>query len=80
MLKIKPKSEVPPEDDAKQANSANVLREISKNLILKPPGATATSQRNQANLANKKRAYYYNYGTANPDQVREKNGILPFYF
>ncbi len=51
-------------------NNADVLREISKNLQLKPMlasgAALATSGQNK-NV--KKRTYYYNYGTANPDQA-----------
>ena len=67
MLKIKPKSEV---EKNPVVNNADVLREISKNLQLKPMLASgaplATSGQNK-NV--KKRTYYYNYGTANPDQA-----------
>ena len=64
MLKINPKSET-----EKPKNNADVLREISKNLQLKP----SLNSNMQANLNTsknvKKRTYYYNYGTANPDQA-----------
>ena len=69
MLKIKPKSEIT--DDNKQ-NNAEVLREISKNLQLKPAALALNGQ--SANKATtggtlKKKTYYYNYGTANPNQA-----------
>ena len=60
MVKIKNKDEV----GEKPSNNADVLREISKNLQLKPPG-----QQNTLKMQPKKRTYYYNYGTANPDQA-----------
>lgn len=65
MLKIKPKSEVV---DKPQSNDADVLREISKNLQLKPTLSGSSSQLNSSKNV-KKRTYYYNYGTANPDQA-----------
>ncbi len=68
MLKIKPKSEV---EKNPVVNNADVLREISKNLQLKPmlaSGAAALATSGQ-NKNVKKRTYYYNYGTANPDQA-----------
>lgn len=61
MLKINPKTEV----EKPLENNADVLREISKNLQLKPTTSNALS--NSKNV--KKRTYYYNYGTANPDQA-----------
>lgn len=64
MLKIKPKSET----DKPMSNNADVLREISKNLQLKPTLGNSSSQLNN-NKNVKKRTYYYNYGTANPDQA-----------
>lgn len=71
MLKIKPKSEVV---DDKQQNNAEVLREISKNLQLKPTllqggGLQLGGAGGAKNAVGKKRTYYYNYGTANPDQA-----------
>ena len=69
MLKIKPKSDVTDDDEKKMKNNADVLREISKNLQLKPPGlANSINSTSRTKLANK-RTYYYNYGTANPDQA-----------
>lgn len=62
MLKIKPKSEVV-EDPDKQKNNTDVLREISKNLQLKPPGQQL-SNFNTIGRNGKTRAYYYNYGTS----------------
>ncbi len=65
MLKIKPKSEVA---EKAQSNDTDVLREISKNLQLKPTLSGSSSQLNGAK-SQKKRTYYYNYGTANPEQA-----------
>ena len=62
MLKINPKTEA----EKPQENNADVLREISKNLQLKPTLSNNSSV-NSKNV--KKRTYYYNYGTANPDQA-----------
>lgn len=62
MLKINPKSEV----NSDKGTSNEVLREISKNLQLKHPGL----QVNNLKIQQKKRTYYYNYGTANPDQAQ----------
>ena len=70
MLKIKPKSEV---SDDKQQNNAEVLREISKNLQLKPVGQ-ANSLLGQANQKQiKKKTYCYSYGTssANNEQLSD---------
>lgn len=66
MLKIKPIEEVA----VKPQNNSDVLRQISKNLQLKPLGLPATLNRpQQSQQQMKKRTYYYNYGTANPDQA-----------
>ena len=66
MLKIKPIDEIA----TKPQNNSDVLRQISKNLQLKPLGAPISLNRlQQQQQTNKKRTYYYNYGTANPDQV-----------
>jgi hypothetical protein len=68
MLKIKPIDEVA----VKPQNNSDVLRQISKNLQLKPLGLPATTTLNrpqQSQQQMKKRTYYYNYGTANPDQA-----------
>lgn len=62
-IKIKPKSEVV---DEKKTNNDAVLREISKNLQLIKP---ANPQLNSSKQQPKKRTYYYNYGTSNPDQA-----------
>ena len=72
MLKIKPIDEVAVKP---QNNSSDVLRQISKSLQLKPLSAsngTATvnlSRQQQMQQQTKKCTYYYNYGTANPDQA-----------
>lgn len=63
MLKIKPKSEIV-DDAEKQKNNTDVLREISKNLQLKPPGQALTYNSNTIGRNSKQRAYYYNYGTS----------------
>jgi hypothetical protein len=69
MLKIKPKSDITDDDEKKMKNNTDVLREISKNLQLKPPGpANTTNSTSRTKLTNK-RTYYYNYGTANPDKA-----------
>ncbi len=60
MLKIKPKSELADENQQQQ-NNTGVLREIGKTLQLKH----TVRQCQQV----KKRSYYYNYGTANPEQA-----------
>ncbi len=66
MLKINPKSDI---ENNSVANNADVLRQISKNLQLKPLQPSVVAQTaNGLNKNSKKRTYYYNYGTANPDQ------------
>ncbi len=63
-IKINPKD---PADEKKKIND-DVLREISKNLQLIKP-SNNMNLFNSGKQTNKKRTYYYNYGTANPDQA-----------
>jgi len=66
-IKIKPKSELNP-DETKKQNNDDVLREISKNLqLIKPTNGALQFNNKQQQI--KKRTYYYNYGTSNPDQA-----------
>ena len=65
MLKIKPIEEACP----KPLNNAEELRKISQKLQLKPLGMQNSAPQRPQQQQTKKRTYYYNYGTANPDQA-----------